>query len=554
MSCHTWTPLRRAGLGLGIVPDPCFAKLANRRLGDKEDRAVDIAGSRRAFLKSTLGGIAAMSYGRAAARQTTVTSGAAPTIASGPVPVLGDGAQLFVDLDRIEQMENVRQVYHVATKHPGNPVVRKVKPWEDDRGTWGSVIYDPDEKLFKAWYGAKSGRQKEYRPGSLSPCSVLCYATSKDGIHWDRPELGLHEVMGTRQNNVVVNDDHHNGLDHWESTLKDPLETNPRRRYKALGWSSYDWDGPMSGIYTMTSPDGLRWEHTPEPVFRFHPRPGTSDLGPVGDSHGLMIDTLRRRHVAYLRGLPNRLLSVSQDFKVWTPPRMCIPAREAEVANTLYNHVGFVYGDRYLGFLTYFKRDSRDPLLTVRLITSRDGETWQRPETGAPLIDVGGVGEWDRFLNMMTGGPPIRVGDRLYIYYRGLANRHKVEDAYAGKDNAWQQGGGLGLATLRVDGFASLDASYDGGRVTTRPFRPAGPRLCVNAKADFGRLRAEALDERGRPVAGFTKEECLPIQADSVDHIIRWKENEGIGRLGGRAIRLRFYLENVRLYSFRVMA
>jgi hypothetical protein len=32
-------------------------------------------------------------------------------------------------------------------------------------------------------------------------------------------------VMGTRQNNVVVGDDHHNGLGHWESTLKDPLES-----------------------------------------------------------------------------------------------------------------------------------------------------------------------------------------------------------------------------------------------------------------------------------------------------------------------------------------
>ena len=78
------------------------------------------------------------------------------------------------------------------------------------------------------------GTQKEFRPGSLSECSVLCYATSRDGVHWDRPQLGLHEVMGTRQNNVVIGDDHHNGLAHWESVLKDPLEADPERRYKAL--------------------------------------------------------------------------------------------------------------------------------------------------------------------------------------------------------------------------------------------------------------------------------------------------------------------------------
>src|SRR3990172_6540962 len=101
----------------------------------------------------------------------------------------------------------------------------------------------------------------------------------------------------------------------------------------------------------MSSPDGIHWTHTQEPVFRYHPRPETNDLGPVGDSHTLMIDTLRRRYVAFLRRLPNRAFSVSQDFSTWTPPSMSIQAREGETVNTIYNHLGFVYGDRYLGFL-----------------------------------------------------------------------------------------------------------------------------------------------------------------------------------------------------------
>ena len=103
------------------------------------------------------------------------------------IPLLKDAPQLFVDLDHVEALDNVQRVFHAAEKHPHNPVLRKVKPWENDRGTWGSVIYDEQERIFKAWYGGKSGRQKEYRPGSLSECSVLCYATSTDGVHWDRP-------------------------------------------------------------------------------------------------------------------------------------------------------------------------------------------------------------------------------------------------------------------------------------------------------------------------------------------------------------------------------
>jgi hypothetical protein len=212
--------------------------------------------------------------------------------------------------------------------------------------------------------------------------------------------------------------------------------------------------------------------------------------------------------------------------------------------------MGFVYGDRYLGFLTYFVRDPKDPLLTVRLLTSRDGETWQRPDTGKPLIGVGSIGEWDRFLNMLTGAPPVRVGDKLYVYYRGMARRH---NPYEGKDDAFQQGGGFGLATLRLDGFASLDASYDGGRVTTKPFRTHGRELRVNAKADCGRLRVEVLDGSGQALPGLGPDDCRVMQADRVDEPIGWKESTALDMLPDRPIRLRFHLQNVRLYAYRIV-
>ena len=248
----------------------------------------------------------------------------APSASS--IPLLSDSPQIFVSLDQVDLLENVQQVFHSAQKHPANPVIRRVKPWENERGTWGSVSYDAEEKIFKAWYGGSSDREHPGLDGTKLPCSVLCYGVSPDGVRWERPDLGLYEVMGTRENNVVVGDDHHQGMDHWESVLKDPLEKNPARRYKGLGWSSFDWDGPMSGIYTMTSPDGMHWTHSPEPIVHFHPRPGTNDLGPIGDAQALMIDTLRGRYAALLRAIPNRKMSVSTDFVHWSDPRVCLKA------------------------------------------------------------------------------------------------------------------------------------------------------------------------------------------------------------------------------------
>ncbi|MHC4799214.1 MAG: glycoside hydrolase family protein, partial [Planctomycetota bacterium] len=499
----------------------------------EKNYAKSLSGSRRTFIKTTAAVLTGIHLRQSSYGQTSSVN--------KTVPTLSDAPQLFVDLDRVERIDNIRQVFHSAVKHPENPVIRKVKPWENDRGTWGTVIYDHQEKIFKAWYGGSSGKKKEFSPGKLAECSVLCYATSNDGIHWERPNIGIYKVKGTKQNNVVISDNHHNGMAHWESALKDPMATDPQRQYKALGWSSYDWDGPMSGIYNMTSPDGLHWTHTPEPIFHYHPRPGTEDLGPVGDAQSLMIDTLKKRYVAYLRKLPNRAISTSKDFVNWEPPWICIKARPSEQVNTIYNHMGFVYGDRYLGFLTYFDRNPKNPLVTVRLITSRDGENWHRPDTHRPLIDVGEVGDWDRFNNLLTGGPPIRVGDQLYIYYRGLANRHGIHGHSQLKDNADRCGGGLGLATIRVDGFCSLDASYDGGTVTTTPYKIVGNQLHVNAKSDFGYLWAEILDRHNQPIAGFTRHHCQPLRSDGINQTIHWKENASLTKLNGRIIRLRFH-------------
>ena len=457
--------------------------------------------------------------------------------------VLSTTPRLFVDFRDVERRENITHQYHQAQKHGTHPVLKQEAPWEKHPGMTASVIYDQEEKVFKAWYMAGF-----YAPGEVH---VQCLALSEDGIHWQRPALGLHEALGAKDNNIVIPASYHQGQDHFETVLKDPADPNPARCYKAIGWSSYDWDGPLSGIYTATSPDGLTWHHTPEPVFRFHPRPGTADLGPVGDAQSMMVDTRRGRYTAFLRDGASRRCSWSEDFVHWTPPKPFLTALHDEEG--LYNNTGFVYGDQYLGLLTHFDKGPTAQTQTLRLLSSRDGESWARIP-GEPLVPLGQIGEWDRFQLLLTGAPPIRIDDQLFIYYRGTARRHnKVPAEYDPRIAPDQdpRSMGIGLATLRVDGFASVAASYEGGRLTTTLLRCEGDELLLNLKADYGQVRVECLDEESRAIPGFGLEDSVPLQVDAVDAPVRWQSQPNLRPLRERPFKLRFHLHNARLYSYR---
>jgi len=456
--------------------------------------------------------------------------------------VLNRDKRLFVDMADVESRENVERVFHQAVKHGAHPVLRQEAAWEKHSGMTASVVLDEEEKVFKAWYMAGFYAKNQEH--------VQCLATSEDGIRWERLEFGMHEALGSRRNNIVIPASHHDGKDHWETMLKDPADADPQRRYKAIGWSSYDWDGHLSGIYSATSPDGMKWSHSPEPVFRYHPRPHTDDLGPVGDAQSLMIDTERGRYVAFLRGGPDRLMSVSEDFEHWTPPAPFLSPLHEEEA--LYNNTGFNYGAQYLGILTHFDKRPLEQTQVLRLLSSRDGDNWDRVP-GEPLVGLGEVGEWDRFQLLLTGAPPIPVGDRLYIYYRGTARRHAKNPKEFDPRIALDQGPGtmaIGLATLRLDGFASMNASFNGGSLTTRPFLLGGDELRVNVKSDYGKLVAELLDLGGKVIPGYACGDCAEVSEDAVSTPVNWGNGPDLKKLQNQPVRIRFSLENARLYAY----
>jgi hypothetical protein len=142
-----------------------------------------------------------------------------------------------------------------------------------------------------------------------------------------------------------------------------------------------------------------------------------------------------------------------------------------------------------------------------------------------------------------SGGCCLVVGDKLHFYIGGVS----------GKLPGWHPDAThVGLAVLRRDGFASLDAVADGGTITTRPVKFTGNRLFVNADAAKGELRVEVLDRDGKVLPPFTSDNCEAVRVDKTLVEVKWRGVEDLSRLSGSPVRFRFKLRDASLYSFWV--
>jgi hypothetical protein len=174
---------------------------------------------------------------------------------------------LFLDNRIIEKVENAKLVVGKVEKSSANPLFVEDKPWEKRfDNLYGNVIYDQEDELYKCWYSpfiidnsakgmSLKEREKEYNTPDDREMAV-CYATSKDGIHWVKPNLGLVDFEGNKNNNIVWRgkgqDGDHGAGPHGAGIFKDMHEKDPNRRYKALF--------KIEELSIGFSKDGLHWD------------------------------------------------------------------------------------------------------------------------------------------------------------------------------------------------------------------------------------------------------------------------------------------------------
>lgn len=472
------------------------------------------------------------------------------------------GRQLFVD-DFLIETTTLKRTHHLPKYHDACPVFGPDQPWEGKgarmrAGVFSDgVWFDPQDQLFKAWYwsGAVSENPLRY---------ATCYTVSKDGIHWEKPLLDV--VPGTN----IVQEDEDDLRRNSGTVWLDHFEKDAAKRFKmfrVVQQSGKDGKGHRNFIRYSASADGIHWKFV-------------ADSADCGDRSTVFFNAHRQRWVAGLREggkivsrcrgyyeAPDAAGMVAfgnpqtrnHEVKFWIgadeldPSREDLKLRRTEnrpwdlVPSQLYNLDCIAYESVMLGMFTIWRGQPADEVKRPKINEvcvgfSRDGFHWSRPDRRAFCPVSEDPKAWNFGNVQSAGGCCLVVGDRLYFYVGGV--NWSGPSRHADPNNT-------GLAILRRDGFASLDADAGGGAVTTRPVQFSGSHLFANVAVPQGELRAEVLDEKGAVIAPFTTANCRPIaHTDGTKLELTWQGAADLRTLAARTVKLRFTLTTGQLYAF----
>jgi len=471
---------------------------------------------------------------------------ASPAFAGSPEAIdLGDRRELFVDRHLVDRMENLR--IELARPRDEGVAFAFDKPWEGPFSGYCTILTVDDG--FRAYYRGLPSAKNDG-----SPRESTCVAFSKDGVAWTKPELELHEVDGSKRNNVVL----FNAapVTHNFSPFVDDRPGVPdAERFKGIG-------GTMSsGLILHASPDGLAWKRMSDtPILAKADVP----FPYMFDSQNLVFWSAHEgKYVCFFRVFHDRIRHIarsdSPDLTAWSKPVLMghrFEGRDAPIEHlyTSQTHPYFRAKHLYVSLAArffpgrqvlsdneakelgvnpgYFK-DTSDAVLQ----TSRGGDVFDRPSLEGFIRPGVGAKNWVSrtnypALNIVRTGP-----EEMSLY---------VNQDYA------QPTAHLHRYSLRLDGLASVRAGYEGGDLLTKPVKFAGKRLLLNfATSAAGGIRVEIQDADGKPIPGFTLADCRETIGNEIERAVKWKGGDDVSRLAGRAVRLRFVMADADLFALR---
>ena len=376
-----------------------------------------------------------------------------------------DDKLLMLDTRVIEHAENAHLVLGTPEKAAENPLVPSDQPWENATNNYyPNVTWDAEAKLWKMWYKDVLA-DKDVIALMDGPSTVhdvgwyLLYATSKDGLKWEKPALGLHKFAGSRANNIVARDCPNVGV------FKDLHDPDPARRYKLVH------DIGLGKPRVRFSADGLNWS------------PAQAVLGfsaQQGDTHNnAFFDTRSGKYLWFTKMyLGERLVSrlESADFLHWKSSGIVLrSALDEGRATQTYALTVFPYANLYLGYVMMYHLGS-GRVVDVELAWSHDSIKWQRVQPGTPFLKLGDKGNYDSGCIYAQAGPPVMQDGKLRLYYGGSPTVHL----------GWKRSASLCLARLREDGFAAYEPEdkTKPAVLITSPLRESGSPITLSADGD----------------------------------------------------------------------
>lgn len=456
-------------------------------------------------------------------------------------PRLKETHYLVLDDRIIDKVDAAKLTLGNITKHHENPLFGEDKPWEPRfDNVYANVIYDAEDRLYKCWYNpfivdkrVTHTPPEKRHPGfgnymDMKPSDRemgLCYAFSRDGLHWEKPELGIVEFEGNKQNNILMRRVNGAGV------FKDARETDPSKRYKMF----FCGEPQMAVAF---SSDGLDWSQ-PLPI-------------PEVEAHGthpnaFWVETLGK-YVGFTRQHDGNIRLVtrteSPDFVKWTPDECILKgssprlqAHDMIVFPTCGIYIGL------LGIMVYPEDSQIDVKQHVELAWSPDTIHWHRIKEGTPFMghtpaETDHYGALPYDWGTIFPSAPIFFDDEIRIYYG-------AGDGYFFN---WRKGY-LALATLRPDGWAGYEPINEGDSavITTQPLAFNDTSIGITADVwDGGSVCVAILDKTGNQIASSE-----PIRTTVTDSQVEWETGQDLANLRDAQIRLRFQLDKAKLYAFQ---
>ena len=446
---------------------------------------------------------------------------------------------LLLDNRIIEKTENVKLEVGKVIKHPSNPLFSEEKDWEMRfDNLYANVIYDREEDIYKCWYSPfivdSSSKNKEllkinrkYRPPPVREMGI-CYATSKDGIKWEKPNLGLINFNGNKKNNIVWRRPHGAGI------FKDLDEENPARRYKLIYKHIQEGNWGLNGsegnsLAVSFSKDGLNWSD----------KINIADFPADTHNNANWIPNLNK-YVAMTRdwvkfkgkewGQRAVLRIESNDFINWENPKRVLIGENYDLQT--YAMPYFFYEGVFLGLVAI--HDQKSDRVWTELAWSLDTIKWSRIDIGNPLIPNSKKKFDYDYGCIYAAAKPIIKNNEIQIFYGSSDYLH----------SGWRNGY-FNLATLRPDGFAgyvqeNLDKK---GLIVTKSIKYNGGFLKLTADVDKGGYIKVLVFNRKGDQIGSSKR----IKRTITDETVEFYEE-----ISEENISLEIEIKKAKVYSFKI--